>query len=74
MDGKLLPHTAVLDADQHGDKAVHVAFTTYRVSAGEIWLFTPKDNGYDSRYFGPVSVANVLNVATPVFITSSRHG
>jgi len=70
VNGKLLPHTALLHADRRGNVPRHVAFATYRVPTDEIWLFTPKDNGYDSRYFGPVSVANVLNVATPLLIAS----
>jgi len=70
VNGKPLQHTALLHADRNGDMPRHVAFATYQVPPGEIWLFTPKDNGYDSRYFGPVSVSNVLNVATPLLIAS----
>lgn len=61
-----LPGTALLAGDKRGDPPAHVAFGTYHVPAGEIWLFTSKPNGYDSRYFGPVATTSVLNVATPL--------
>lgn len=66
VDGKLLSGTALLTADRRGDSPAHVAFGTYRVAPGQIWLFTHKANGYDSRYFGPVPMKNVLNVARPL--------
>ena len=70
VNGTQLPGTALLAADNHGDPPAHVAFGTYRVPAGELWLFTPKPNGYDSRYFGPVPISNVLNIARPLFTSS----
>lgn len=68
VNGKRLPHTALLQADHNGNHPLHIKLGTYRVAANDIWLFTPKDDGYDSRYFGAVSMANVLNVARPLFI------
>ena len=70
VNGSQLPGTTLLVADNHGDPPAHVAFGTYRVPAGELWLFTPKPNGYDSRYFGPVPISNVLNIARPLFTSS----
>ena len=70
VDGALLTGTALLRADQQGNRPLHVAFGTYRVNASEVWLFTPKPNGYDSRYFGPVPVGNILNVARPLLTSS----
>jgi type IV secretory pathway protease TraF len=36
----------------------HVAFGSYVVAAGELWLFgSPAARSWDSRYFGPVSAA-----------------
>ena len=70
VDGTLLAGTALLRVDQHGDPPQHVAFGTYRVGLGAIWLFTSKPNGYDSRYFGPVPIGNVLNVARPLLTSS----
>jgi conjugative transfer signal peptidase TraF len=42
---------------------------TYRVPLGEIWLVSSftKDS-FDSRYFGPVSTANLRGLAKPVFV------
>ena len=70
VNGVSLPGTALIAADRHGNPPAHVAFGTYRVTPGEIWLFTDKPNGYDSRYFGPVPMGNVLNIARPLLTSS----
>lgn len=42
---------------------------TYHVPAGQVWLFsTYSDGSFDSRYFGPVSVANIRGHAVPLLI------
>jgi conjugative transfer signal peptidase TraF len=66
VNGSQLPGTSLLTADKRGDPPAQVAFATFRVPAAEIWLFTPKPNRYDSRYFRPVPMRNVLNVARPL--------
>ena len=70
VNGRLLAGTALLAADRSGEVPAHVAFGTYRVAPDQIWLFTSKPNGYDSRYFGPVPMSNVLNVARPLLTSS----
>src|SRR5207302_6958602 len=45
----------------------HVAFGSYVVAAGELWLFgSPGARSWDSRHFGPVPAASVRGVARPV--------
>lgn len=42
---------------------------TYRVQAGEVWLFSTYSAGsFDSRYFGPVPVANIRGRAAPLLV------
>lgn len=44
----------------------------YRVQSGEVWLFSAYSAGsFDSRYFGPVSVANIRGVAAPVLVSGN---
>ena len=45
----------------------HVAFGSYVVADGKLWLFgSPGARSWNSRYFGPVPVASVRRVARPV--------
>jgi len=42
---------------------------TYTVRPGEVWLLSSYSAGsFDSRYFGPVTVANVRGQALPILI------
>lgn len=44
----------------------------YRIRAGEVWLLSSYDRqSFDSRYFGPVSVRNILGEARPVLVEGS---
>lgn len=70
VNGSRLPGTTLLAVDNHSDPPAHVAFGIYRVPVGEIWLFTSKPDGYDSRYFGPVPISNVLNIARPLLTSA----
>jgi type IV secretory pathway protease TraF len=39
------------------------------VPPGQVWLLSGHDSrSFDSRYFGPVPVANVQGVARPVWV------
>jgi type IV secretory pathway protease TraF len=46
--------------DSAGRPLPHVAWGKRRVAAGQVWLFGFNDRrSWDSRYFGPVPLANV---------------
>jgi len=41
----------------------------YTVPPGQVWLFSSHSTGsFDSRYFGPVPIANVRGLASPILI------
>lgn len=41
----------------------------YRVQPGEVWLFSSHSpSSFDSRYFGPVSLARVRGIARPLWV------
>ncbi len=45
----------------------HVAWGSHRVAAGQVWLFGFNDRrSWDSRYFGPIPLANVRGEIRPV--------
>lgn len=45
----------------------------YTVDAGTVWLFsTYSENSFDSRYFGPVPVANVNGRAAPLITQDNQ--
>jgi conjugative transfer signal peptidase TraF len=66
-----VPHrvrnSAVLTHDRQGRPLPHVPWGPYTLRHGELWLLsTRKANSWDSRYFGPVSVFDVLATMCPV--------
>jgi conjugative transfer signal peptidase TraF len=68
VNGAQLEGSRPLLADEQGRPVRHVPFGTYVLRPGQVWLASPKQRSYDSRYFGPVPVGNVQTVAWPVFV------
>jgi len=48
-----------LKTDSAGRPMEHFPFGPYRVRAGEVWVHGTARNSFDSRYFGPVPIANI---------------
>lgn len=68
VNGVRVPNTAPLPADTKHRPLTHWPFGRYAVSAGMVWVASSyNDRSFDSRYFGPVSVAAIRNRARPVF-------
>ncbi len=60
MNGVRFKRSAVAAHDSAGRALSHVAWGRHRVASGEVWLFGFNDRrSWDSRYFGPVPLANV---------------
>ena len=67
VDGKRLPNSASRARDSRGRTVPHVAFETYPVKDGKVWLFGEADpRSWDSRYFGPVPRDAVRAKLTPI--------
>ena len=67
VNGKPLPNSASRSRDSRGRPVPHVAFGTYAVKDGEVWLFGEADpRSWDSRYFGPVPTSAVRAELKPV--------
>ena len=71
VNGSLWPHSVPLAHDQEGRSLRPYPFGVYRVPAGELWVMSNHPRGLDSRYFGPVSEANVISRLLPVATLSS---
>jgi conjugative transfer signal peptidase TraF len=69
INGVRLKHSAVSGRDSVGRALPHVAWGSYRVQAGEVWLFGFNDRrSWDSRYFGPIPLANIRGQIKPVLV------
>lgn len=68
VNGVALPHTAPLARDGGGRPLRAVPVGTYEVAAGQAWVLSGHDSrSFDSRYFGPVSVKQLIGAAYPVW-------
>ncbi|MGH7842926.1 MAG: conjugative transfer signal peptidase TraF [Candidatus Binataceae bacterium] len=66
-NGVRFKRSAVATHDSAGRPLSHVAWGRHRVAAGQVWLFGFNDRrSWDSRYFGPVPLANVRGLIKPV--------
>ena len=69
VNGALLDGTAPLDCDSAGRELRAFPSGVHRVSPSRVWLLSGHDaRSWDSRYFGPVAVADVQAVARPVWV------
>ena len=67
VNGVRFKRSAVATRDSAGRLLRHLAWGSYRVAAGQVWLFGFNDRrSWDSRYFGPVPLANVSGEIEPV--------
>jgi conjugative transfer signal peptidase TraF len=57
---------AALKTDSAGRPMEHFPFGPYRVRAGEVWVHGAARNSFDSRYFGPVPIANIRATLEPL--------
>jgi conjugative transfer signal peptidase TraF len=66
LDGWPLPATATRAADAAGRPLPRMRPGARRVRPGEAWLLSPHPLSLDSRYFGPVSAADLLGRLVPL--------
>ena len=66
VNGVLWPASMPLTHDSSGCQIRHYPFGVYRVRRAEVWLLSNNSRGWDSRYYGPLPLANVLASAEPL--------
>jgi conjugative transfer signal peptidase TraF len=69
VNGVRFKRSAITARDRVGRPLLHVAWGSHRVQAGEVWLFGFNDRrSWDSRYFGPIPLANIHGQIKPVLV------
>ncbi|MGH7778972.1 MAG: S26 family signal peptidase [Candidatus Binataceae bacterium] len=67
VNGVRVAHSVTAARDSAARPLAHVAWGKRQVGANEVWLFGFNDRrSWDSRYFGPVPLANVRGKLEPV--------
>jgi conjugative transfer signal peptidase TraF len=62
----LLPHSRALSHDTAGRRLSPWPQGHFQLGRGELWLYAPTDRSWDSRYWGPASLADIFGTAVPV--------
>jgi conjugative transfer signal peptidase TraF len=74
VNGHHLHNTEALAHDSRGRPLTGVPYGVYVVPTGKLWLTsTYNPASFDSRYFGPVSVATVVSRIEPVWTLGSSR-
>lgn len=69
VNGAILPQTRPLPRDDVGRTMKAVPEGHYRVGHSEVWVIGTGDaRSYDSRYFGPIPIANLRGQASPLLV------
>lgn len=68
VDGCLLPHSRPIPRDRSGRPLAPWPQGHYRLQSGRVWLYAANDRSWDSRYWGPASVADISARAIPVLV------
>ena len=53
--------------DSQGRRLIPITIGSHVLSPGQLWLFTPHENSWDSRFFGPVHSSTVLGKVHPLW-------
>lgn len=68
INGKAIPDSKPLSEDSKGRSLPRLR-QAFVLKPGEVWLFSTYDaRSYDSRYFGPVPVSQVMGIAAPIWL------
>jgi conjugative transfer signal peptidase TraF len=69
VNGAPIASTAQRTEDSAGRPLESVTAGIYQVTRGEVWILSAHDSrSFDSRYFGPVPVKNILGEARPLLV------
>jgi conjugative transfer signal peptidase TraF len=67
INGKRITRSATASHDSTGRPLSHVTWGKREVAANEVWIFGFNDRrSWDSRYFGPIPIANLRGKLEPV--------
>ena len=66
VDGHPLPNSAPHAMDQLG-RPMEIQWGKHVIQPGQVWLWAQNPLAYDSTYYGPVPVNNILGYAKPLW-------
>ena len=73
LNERVVSNSRPCDRDSRGRSLGHYPYGTYVLGPEDLWLFSPYHPlSFDSRYFGPVPIANVLTRLEPLSISERR--
>jgi conjugative transfer signal peptidase TraF len=68
INGSVLPKSALLKHDGLGRSLMPFGSKPIVLNTGELWVMTNRNpQSFDSRYFGPIRLAQVSNVVRPLW-------
>jgi conjugative transfer signal peptidase TraF len=67
LNGRRLDSQTAARKDRNGRTLTALPWGNYRLSKDEVWLYSPARYSWDSRYFGPASLRDVIGTATPIW-------
>ncbi len=67
VNGALVPDSRARARDGRGRSLGRAPFGEHLVRSSQIWLISHHPLGYDSRYFGPLTVSSVRAVVRPLW-------
>jgi conjugative transfer signal peptidase TraF len=67
VNGVALAASHTLERDSRGRSIAHYPFGQHVMGPYELWVFSSAPRSWDSRYFGPVHVDQVVGIVKPVF-------
>jgi len=65
VNGRLLPNSRPVAFDRSGRRLVPLRPGDYRLRHDQIWLYADHERSWDSRYWGPVPIENIVARVTP---------
>ena len=69
VNGSLIPNTETKKVDSKGRALPTFERGTFTVKPGQVFLIaTNAENSLDSRYMGPVQIANLISTLQPVWV------
>jgi conjugative transfer signal peptidase TraF len=71
INGCLLAVSRPVAHDHSGRRLALWRPSYHRLAAGEVWLYAADERSWDSRYWGPASVADLEAEAVPLFVLPS---
>uniref|UniRef100_E6QBC0 Peptidase S26 domain-containing protein n=1 Tax=mine drainage metagenome TaxID=410659 RepID=E6QBC0_9ZZZZ len=63
VDGKKLPNSQMMTTSPGGRQVIHMPYGSYYIKPGTFWDYAPGNYAYDSRYYGPVPIGNIIGSA-----------